>query len=1037
MDIPIPVTPELFDLIHDGEWRSCAMPEKADSVQRYIIRGVFTRWFNTETAQIEELVCSYYGLKHAMLAQFRYMGCFCPRTRSIKPTPLPLDTVPRTDTGDIPLDYYVTVAIRKLYYSHDVYMATVPLHEVEMLVSAPSTSGRLRVCNTSERPDGRLNAPLLFERVLSVRALPLSELRNTPAEDVLGRVRFATSRLHAYTLLRGYIQSQRRWMPKHVENAPKRNTQLAGDIAKQWLYWAFDVGAEHTRCSNYALLCMLYGAGCIELMPDHAALEALVYLSVLHPEALAIPETLSLLCSTLKRSFPRVASALEGGSILPPRGKKTLTKAVRFARHVLADAEFEEVAEQYERLRERMALKCSRPETRALRALHLDDNARLWNVWSMRYRSETEEAESGNVARKMESAVECLTNGFQRAQSRSCDVPTALADWLVLRGHILNVQVETDSAEPRAGMQHMVSAAAQVDRYCLVELLMRRYKPLLVQVIHYQLQIAGVQTCVREHGLPYVVVCPNLALTEQARHQWEHSRVMCADRFVEALGCARAERLVFPGGMQRAPSMIVLLHSEMYGIEAWLAMLRAYAAAVARLSQGATGLDAVERIVLSQCKPVVIAVTDVFMYRPVVVRHRPPFNSVYGTENVILQLAFCEDLFAKETVLTETDVEVHAERIPFKAAQLYYELTNARDRSPMASRVQMKLMRFLRALVENMWLENDALYSHLEMQLDGLNLPKIYMHTGFSNLTDRAMLQEGGFRENDYIHVCDTGELLALRVARVAGQNSAARFKVREVGAIALQADAFETAYLCECQQAVFTTQCSRYRYDAESPWYLHDAESVASTTVDLGLLERIEQADEREDAAVQFQRMAPCVHSSACMYPTNGAKRRALLCSTHSGEAGSDVAMMGPPAHEVVACTREMPVSVSSYTGPSPSAVYVNVAQRTPVERFLRACSIPREHVQVVYSEQKREETDSTERRGAMRMEHGTDNYVAMLREAKAHSTRRWEHTVDTIVNSLADHIGLHVTLYPQDGLWAREMQRLCAQQLQCEESE
>jgi hypothetical protein len=654
----------------------------------------------------------------------------------------------------------------------------------------------------------------------------------------------------------------------------------------------------------------------------------------------------------------------------------------------------------------------------------------------------TGDLEQGGTPRAGATLMALQTIGgqeYRRVHTRAVALPYNLACEARPSECVPLPRVETDTEELAPGKERVCTAAALAERYLLVQMLHAQFRLMLIMVMHYQLQIVGVQTCVREHGLPYVVVCPNKALREQAAEQWPHATVLSAARLVEALASDSGAELLFPQGPAKPMSMLVLLHGEMLGIEHWLAILRATRA---RLHAIAKAPDTPEelRAELRRARPLVVLVTDVFMERPVVVRPRFPRASVYGTESVALQLSFCDDLFEKQTVLTESDVPSHAQRVPFRAACAFYELTNGKHRYAKAATVQTALLRFLRTLVERMWLDEDALYAQLEMQLDGLGLPKVYMHTGYSNFTDRTRLQAETFKENDYMLLADTGEMLALRVAPLSasaldGVRPTEAALAKAAGAIALQTDSFERGYLCGCAVPFFTPDCDRLVFDAQSPWYLHDCtpqapQGLLSSEVVPDTLHRAEQARTGGNLRPLVKRAAPCVHSSVCTFPAISQERRAPLCGTHHAtfQTRPTAVLREAPAHVLLACTRDMPVAVSSYTGPSPNAVYVNVADKTSAARFLFACSRAREHVQVVYSQQKRgEQVEGETRRARMQFERATGDYVQMLQRARAEGGAAWDNAVDTVVAALLEKLLLRATVYPEDGLWAREMFRLC----------
>lgn len=1032
MDIPLSVTPELFDVLQADMGRTWARVEP-DKLRSIVVRVRFDGWMNSEVEHAVELARSYYDLEHLTLARFAYVGHYREREAGFVAAPLDTDSVSRGVPGDtLETRYYVTIAVCGLYFNHDVYAATVPFHEVDLQVSAPRVRKQLRICATKEVADGRISAPLLFERLLRVRVLPWLELQASLCWEVLSRVQFDTRRSDTFATLRKEIASRRVWLPRNIQNSSKALLRHAGTVAQQWMYWAMDVGAEHTRCDNYALLVLLFGHECVTHMPDHECLHALMYLAVLHPEALCCGETIALVCRAVRQpAFLRLASALQNAPLLAAWGgaSTVLQRALQFARRVLENADMEHVASVHESARSGLVHKAPAAVLVALRALDVA-GVQMCNIPDASCNLQ-QPAERGACERTVMQALQQIgCNEYRRAQSRAVRLASdVIADARVC-GCAPVPCIETETNEAVAGQEHTCSVAALADRYVLVQMLAQQFRPLLIMVMHYQLQIVGVQTCVREHGLPYIVVCPNKALREQAAEQWSHTTVLSAGRLVEALMSSEGDELLFPRGPENPMAMLVLLHGEMLGIEQWLAILRATRAKLHKMARVPGAPET-----LRSARPVVVLVTDVFLERPVVVRPRFPRVSVYGTESVAVQLAFCDELFEKQTVLTESDVPSHSERIPFQAACLYYKLTNGKNRYAKASSVQSALLRFLRMLVERMWLDDDALYAHLEMQLDGFALPKIYMHTGYSNFTDRKRLREETFKENDYIHLADTGELLALRVAPLSGAAASVEGKgrfglVARTGTIALQTNAFERGYLCECAVPVFTPDCDRYVFDAQSPWYLHDSVPQAprgelSTAVVPDLLHRAEA-----NGRPVMKRGAACVHSTPCAFPPLTQTRHAPLCSTHYATFSTrpTAVLRESPAHVSLACTRDMPVAVSSYTGPSPNAVYVNVADKTPAVRFLFACSRAREHVQVVYSKQERgEQPEGETRRGRMQFQRATDDYVQQLREARAEGEVQWNSAVDSVVSALLEKLLLRATIYPEDGLWAREMFRLC----------
>ena len=1038
MDIPLEITPALLKTI-DGSLVQSTAQVDINKVETYIVRVRFRQWLTSRVKEYSQMLPGIYGIEYATLGEFQFLGHWSEDREVFVKRPINSSFIgiSKRNLLDSNQSTYCVIALPKLYMNHDGFLASFPLVTLDILVSIPVGGERMKLCDQEDVSDIRLCMPMMFERVLQATMISHNEFRGWPTYTILARTTTAETVGAMTTSLVNALLEKPQYIPGFRESTAVENKKRAQIIARQWLYWYLGLGASHLEHSSYCLLCLLFGHEYVSRLSNRNDLNVLMFLTVMIPECFASPDILRLVCWILsfKRIFFNFGNIMLMRS-LPRNGKEPLYKRlVRFSDHVCNYSSHEGLTiDVRNEMRASLLSRCSMRLRGLLDTIDVNTKS-LWcfsDKMTVGANAPWDDLQMGEFLKKLNSPY---------ARSKNGEIQVKVMDYeqLVRRGMIVPSRVELGSSDAYPGNQFCTLNATQVTRIDFVDLLLNYADVVFIMTMHYQSQICSVQSCIDQHRMSFILVCPNVALAQQAKIQWREEYITTTDGLCDLLyrlgreNHKRASNPTMCDQSQTLPgigdtemrflssitdvSMIVMLHGEMYGIEHWISILKAYKMYAKTLSPE----ESTKRLCIN-------LVTDPFMARPNVITRGTNHTSVYGTENIALQLYHCGEACVKTEILREPDFNV--ETIPFKAGQIFYNLTNGRHRYARSDRARTRLQRFVCDIVTNMWLGEEDM--NQQITDDHLKLEKVYVHTGVINFTKRSHLAETRFKRHDYL-MLDTGEMLSLFLGDNASQYRT--FSDNVINRISVDT-------ICECGRLALYHNCRKIQYDSDSPWMLHEKRNGVIENPFSG--RRTKGPDSGEINHDDYQILSECPMRDLCGTRADNAGYAMHYCFANPTSQEFIPTIRGAPFHELYSCTRDAPIAIRDYVGPSPLAVYVNVVPKTTVMRFLYACSLSRKHVQIVCSslesKVKKDEASSTvtvEDSDKMDVEsnhsivpinsefnRATENYVMRLRTAKNRGKLFFDSCVDQITYELIGRIKMNrITNHPPQGFWLSEM--------------
>lgn len=835
MSTEVPISLDFLRSVN-ADWIETTIPateERPITRTRYLIRARFDGWFHCPSDVCKKLARTI-GISDCPTAipRFCYRGRYDSSAGAFIPQPINLDAFRKdrryrhgttSHWAEIdeefldpqPGDELSIFTVFQNVLTPDAYLCTHPFVEVTMLVTVPALERNSRVVCMRGDYEPPSVLPVLFERVVAVRAIPHETIQNDDAMHLMHCALGPHPEDVVFRKLSEQLMSRRDFIPWYCSGDKFRNRRHAAGVSKQWIYWTLGAGADMTRCPNYGLMRLLYGNQLVDRMENHQQIMVLMYLTVVFPECVVSVDSVRVTLYMLARVFmhgdlenlntcePRVdqeAWFSDRARVSSQSAGPTASGFYAFADHVwlsgllryfelnrgldvkrfsaavLELPAFAPMVAQVHTVRDRLHCFMTARELTCATLLDIEPQQLWGRVTGPLGPTVLGRANATSEETRLYEFYGALASGYRRASSRAIAVPEADADHMVLN-QVVPAMVFCDYTDsPPAGCQFAIGPASQWERMRLAMLFVHNVSLCAIRCLHYQSQIIGVQNTVCNQGHPFVIVAPNAALAHQASLQWIGSIAMTPGEFCNKLATGTTnscQALLRPNGAKYGA--LVLLHAELLGIEQWLVILETMVAARVRLGADPTRDPAV-----------VIPVYQSFFERPQVTTAQCGQANAYGTDNVAVQLTHTHEV-SNEIFLDRPDRVIdpitlrpefpsEAKAIPFEAARLYHDLASETEEDATTEvAIRVRLYGFLSCLVRHMCKhdsDDDTLRATsaslraLYGVQDTLRLPRLYVHTGTRNLTDQRAMREHTFVHGDHLMVGETGEMLSLAVVR-------------------------------------------------------------------------------------------------------------------------------------------------------------------------------------------------------------------------------------------------------------------------------